>query len=165
MINDVSDEARTIASRLAAVPVGGFISHDEISQALGRPYKPHRHLLYTALRIVLRESGAAFACERGLGYRRLAPHEAPALIGSTARARIRGHARRGRKTIVAAIRDGNALPRDVRLRANAEVSTLGMIEHLARDRPVLAAVPEAHRVTSPIETCRAFLDRLDGRAA
>tara|TARA_R110000868_G_C10969754_1_gene769590 strand:+ start:1030 stop:1524 length:495 start_codon:yes stop_codon:yes gene_type:complete len=130
---DLHHDTRIIADCLAATPHGALVTKGEISDAIGREIDHCVWLLYSAIRIVERENGAVFACVRGKGYRRLTAEEL-ARIGQTARARIRGTARRGMKSMTAGVSAINDLAPDLMRKVLAEQSSLGLLEHIARDR-------------------------------
>lgn len=132
----MSIDARTLADRLLAVPVGETITLPEIGRTLGRDISQCRHLLYTALRIVRREAGAIFVCKPRIGYQRLSAEAVAETVGTHARARVRRTARRARVAIEAGIQHNNALPPEVQRRASAEISAFALLEHLARDATV-----------------------------
>lgn len=132
----VSIDARALADRLLTVAVGETITHQALSQTLGRDVTRQRHLLYTALRIVRREAGAIFACKPRIGYQRLAAEMIAETVGTNARARVRHTARRARVAIEAGIQHSNNLPPAVQRRAASEISAFALLEHLARDAVV-----------------------------
>lgn len=163
--NEVSAEVRRVIDRLALVPFGALVTVPDLQAATGLDLRRRRHLLYSALRVLQRESGAVFAGERGAGYRRLSAELAPGVIGSTARARIRGTARRGMRAIDATVKHANHLPPDAQRRANAERAALGLIEHIARDRPVMETAATASRPLSVAEAARGFLTGMGAKIA
>lgn len=160
LITELSTEARVLADRLAEVPHGELIPLSAISETLGRDITRCRHILYSALKVVQRETGASFAVERGKGYRRLGAEDAPATIGNATRARIRNQARRGGAAIRSAVAHSNNLSPDVARRANAEMNALGLLEHIARDRNVTQAAKTADRPATVAEAGRDFLARI-----
>ena len=130
---DIHHDCRTIADRLGAVSHGELITREEISETIGRNINRCAWMLYTAFRIIEREKGAVFACERGKGYRRLTSNEF-VRIGQTARARIRGTARKGVKSMTAAVSGVNDLTPELNRKILSEQSSLGLLEHIARDK-------------------------------
>jgi hypothetical protein len=158
--SEVSAEIRLLATRLTSVPVGTLIDYADMSAVTGRNIQTHRHIAYAAMRLVRAETGAVFVSVKGEGYKRLAAQEVPEVIGTAARARIRSNARRAKKTIVTGIACSNSLPADVQRRAAAEISVLGLLEHIARDKSVL---PDANAPLSPetvAHTAKRFLSRI-----
>jgi hypothetical protein len=81
-------------------------------------------------------------------------------LGQTARARIRGHARRGAKAIGAGLRFANDMPADALRSALAEQSTLGLLEHIARDRNIPTMPEVATKPLSYAEAAKAFLGKI-----
>lgn len=130
---DIHQDTRRIADALAAVPPGTLISLDAISAVIERDIRRARWYLYSAMHIAERESGAVFATERGMGYRRLIADEI-VKIGQTSRARIRRQARRGNRSISAGVAGVNDLKPETLRRILAEQSSLGLLEHIARDK-------------------------------
>jgi hypothetical protein len=153
---DLSADARRIADLLSAVPRGELITYAGISAAIGRDVRVLRHLIYAAMRVAERESGAVFASERGKGYRRLAPTEI-VRIGATARARIRGVARRGKRSISAGVIGANDLGDEDRRKILAEQSALGLLEHVARDRSLPVLTPDDSRPLPVAQAARSFM--------
>lgn len=135
---DLSADTRVLADLLIAEPVGSTITLPRLSAALGRPITSCRHTLYSAIRVAEREAGAIYACERGIGYRRLSVEEIAAQVGSTARHRIRGTARRARRALLAGTARQNDMSPDLARRVTAEANTLALINHIAQDKHVRA---------------------------
>lgn len=141
---DVSPDVQALTDRLIAVPVGETIDYATLSSVIGRDIREVRYLVLSAMRRAVRDHGAAFGNERKVGYRRLAPNEAPK-VGSTARAKIRRTARQSFKTISAMTAGANDLTDADKRAAAREQSTLGLIAHLSRN----SAMPEATESTKP----------------
>jgi hypothetical protein len=158
--SEVSAEVRHLANRMTAVPVGTLIDYADMSAVIGRSLQSHRHIGYAAMRLVRAETGAVFVSVKGEGYKRLAAQEVPEVIGTAARARIRSNAGRARKTITAGVACSNSLPADVQRRAAAEISVLGLLEHIARDKLVLPDT-KAPLMPEPVAlTAKRFLARI-----
>ncbi|MBP8296366.1 MAG: hypothetical protein KAX84_09690 [Burkholderiales bacterium] len=130
---ELSADTRAVADLLSACPVGETVSHGAMTEAIGRDILRHRYILQAARRVAQRETGAVFVSERGTGLRRLSAQRATETVGTAARHHIRRTARRARSTLLAATSGANDLPADAQRRLAAEVSTLGLMEHLARD--------------------------------
>ncbi len=145
---DISADTRRLADLLAEVPRSGVITFGTMSGAIGRDVLEFRHLIYGALRVAEREFGAVFASERGTGYRRLPPDEI-VRIGQTARARIRRTARSGARSLTAGMTGANDIDPAMRRRILSEQTTLGLLEHIARDKN-LAPVPEHENRPLPL---------------
>jgi len=141
MLTEISADARALADHLAAVPIGGTVTLSDMSRVIGRDMARHRHIFYSAARVLARESGAQFASVRNIGYKRLSATRAVEIVGPSARRRIRRAARSGRLSLAATIAGANDLTPDVMLRASSEIATLGLIEHLARDATTRNAAP------------------------
>ncbi len=161
---EINADTRRIADTLAATRVGETITLDHLTREIRRDIRRNRHIIYGAMRVVEREVGAVFACERGIGYRRLKANEL-ALIGQTARARIRRTARRGAKTIAAGSVFANDLSNQERRKILAEQSSLGVLEHLARDKSLPDVAPTETRPLSIVATAQAFLAAIGAKSA
>lgn len=145
---DMSADTRRLADLLAEVPRGEVITFPAMSAVIDRNVLEFRHIVYAAMRAAERESGAVFASERGKGYRRLPPDEI-VRVGQTARSRIRRTARSGVRSLVAGSAGANDLSPEMTRRILAEQSTLGLLEHIARDKN-LAPMPEAANRPLPL---------------
>jgi hypothetical protein len=165
IVTEISPDTRALANRLLAVPLGGAISYADLSAAIGRDVRTEntRYLIYGAMRVTQREAGAIFANDRGKGYVRLSPDDAHK-VGNTARSRVRRIARHATKQISAALARANAVAPESQRKANAELSALGLLEHVAKDRHVVPA--ETDEAPTPVAiTARRFLERIGAKAA
>jgi hypothetical protein len=164
--NEVSAEVRRLADGLARVPIGELIEWPAICDLAGFDIQhKRRHLLYSAMETLQRECGAVLANERNVGYRRLTAEVSPGMIGSTARARIRGSAHRGAKAIERVMQKANDMTPEAIRMAHAERSALGLLGHLARDKRVKEAARTFDRPLSVTEAARHFLDALQPKPA
>jgi len=126
-------EVNSLLSALNACSVGGVITWEELDQALGREVRPsNRDLLHRALAKLSDDSGIIFESVKGVDYKRLSPNSAH-LLGHRARSRTRRVAKLATKRIINATTRGN-LSQEANLKANAELSVLGLINHLAKDK-------------------------------
>lgn len=131
---EISPDVAALVERLIDSKPGDLVSYDDLAATIGRDVRgEHRWLVLRAREIANRDHGAIFGNERGKGYVRLAPEEAHSL-GSTARSAIRRKARKASKMIRAAVSRQNSLPPEAARKSNAELSVLGLVEHLSRDR-------------------------------
>jgi alkylated DNA nucleotide flippase Atl1 len=161
---EISAEARAIADLLAECPPGAVVTFGAMSAVIGRDILARRHVIATARRVAEREAGAVFTVERRTGYKRLDAARIADVVGTAARAHIRRTARRSVKSLSEGTRRLNDLPPDVQRKVAAEMSALGLIEHIARDK---AVKPTADAPTKPqpvAVTARAFLDALGAAA-
>jgi hypothetical protein len=139
---DISPRVRALADHLATASVGQTLTWPHLSAVAGADVTQHRHILYSAFKIAQRESGAVFSTERGVGCRRLAADEMHH-VGKRARDHIRRTARRSVKAIIAGVRGANDITDEAKLKANAELASLGLIEHMARDRQTVELLKTA----------------------
>lgn len=156
---DLSADARRIADLLAAIPRGETVTFATISSTIGRDINLCRHILYSGLNVAERENGACFASVRSVGYRRLAPEEI-VKVGQTARSRIRGYARRGSRTLRQGMTGANDLTPEAQRQTAAELSALGLLEHIARDKSLPTIPEEDTRPLSVAATAKAFLQKI-----
>jgi hypothetical protein len=159
---ELSAEARAVADLLAQCPVGEVVTLAAMSAAIGRDIRTRRFVISTARRVAEREAGAVFTTERGAGYRRIDAARVADVIGTTARRHIRATARRSARTLNEGTRRLNDLPADVQRKVAAEMSVLGLLEHMARDKEVKIA-PDGPMKPQPVAvTARAFLSAMVG---
>jgi len=129
---ELSAETLAVLNRLKEAPIGETVTYDDLSAAIGRDIRRHRHVLYSALRVALRDDGLLFGTVRGVGYQRV-PAEDAHHVGVDARKGIRRRARRSSKRIAAAMSRANDVSDEARRKAHSEMAALGLIEHLSRD--------------------------------
>ncbi len=160
LISEASPEVRLIADMLIACPVGEVVTYTSMSVAIGRSILSRRHIVYAALKKAEKEVGAVFASIRGQGYKRLAASEVIEVVGSSARAHIRRTARRSARTLNEGTRRHNNLKPEEQRKVAAEMSVLGLIEHISRDK-VVAPKEDAPTKPQPVAvTAREFLKAL-----
>ena len=158
--NTISADTTAIADKLLSVPVGECISLAILSDALGRDITKARHLLYSAFRVVRRDNGFIFTTVRGIGYRRLSAKGVTDFVGTSARAHIRRTARKAKATIEDGIRHANDLPPDIQRKAMSEISSLALLEHIAKDAMVKPQNDSPMKPEPVAITARRFLARI-----
>lgn len=144
MTNTMFDKsAQTIAIMefLKTVSIGEVIGYDKISDLISQPIQQNRHYLYSAMRS-LQSDGLSFGTVRGMGVKRLSAEEVPT-IGDNAIIRIRRSSRNARKKMQVISRM-NDVDNSTRVRVNATVSILGVIEHFSNGK----SVKDAEKVSS-----------------
>lgn len=161
---EISADARAIADILIACPVGEVISLATASSAIGRDITKCRHILATARRVALREAGAAFSTEPRNGLRRLSAERATEVIGPSARRHIRKAAGRARKVLIAATEGANDLSPDAQRRRAAEISALGLMEHIARDNITRPSETASTKPMPVAITAQEFLARIQAKS-
>lgn len=137
----LSTETRVLADLFAAAPIGGTVTWEEMSRAIGRNIMDRRYLALRAMAVANSECGAIFGNVLRVGYQRLPPQDAH-ILGSHMRGRIRRGAKRTSDTIIAAVQSSNDMPDEAKRKAYAEVNALGLLRMIATDRHVAAATPE-----------------------
>jgi len=162
MIPEISPDVRALIAHLAAVPVGGIVTLDDMAAVIGRDMADHRHLYYSAARILMRETGAVFASIRKVGYERLSAARAAEIIGPASRSRIRGTAMRGKRGLVATLASANDLAPDLVMKASNEIATLGLIAHLSSTAVAKAAPPPPTAPEPVAMTARRLLGITNG---
>lgn len=163
LIHEISPEVRAVAELLMKCQPNEIVTFDEMSAAIGRSIFKRRHIIVSARRVAERENGAVFTSERSIGYKRLEAIAVADVVGTSARAHIRKSARRGVRSILHGTRRANDLPPEIQRKVAAEMSTLGLIEHISRDSNVK---PNAEAPTKPqpvAVTARALLDALNSK--
>lgn len=137
MLNtQISPDVAALVATLIASKSGDIISYDDLTKSVGRDVKVHRWLALRALDVAARDHGAVFANERGKGYVRLDPSQAHSL-GHTARARVRRTTRKAAKTIRYALQRQNDIDPETARKTNAELSVLGLLEHISGNKYVV----------------------------
>jgi len=136
LITDLSPDARVIADMLIACPVGETVTHRALSEAIGRDITRCRHIYYTAARVAQREAGAVFVTMVRQGYRRLEHVNIAPTVGPAARHHIRRTARKARRIMIAGTAGMNDMRPEDQRKLAAEISAMGLIEHVAQDARV-----------------------------
>lgn len=160
---ELSADTRAIADMLASCPVGELITLAAMSAAIGRDVTTCRHIVQSARKVAQREGGAVFSVERAVGLRRMSAERVTETVGATARGHIRRTAGRARRTLLAATAGSNDLSPEAQRRLAAEVSVLGLMEHLSRDS-VTKPAPDAPIKPTPVAvTARTLLTVITGK--
>lgn len=153
----LSPDTAILLDALRAVPYGQDISFAELTRLLGRDVqRGARGHLSSALRIALRDDGAAFMSVRGVGYRRIAPDQAPE-IGQAARRSLRRKSRQAVRAMTAVADASNGLSPEAARRLSAEISTHGLLAELASDKAVAHQAKE-EAVRAPAIVAQGFLE-------
>lgn len=160
IVMELHHDTRIISQILADCSFGETITLEAITRTIGRDILGCRHLLYSAMRLVERDIGAVFCSVRGVGYRRISSDEL-AKVGQTSRSRIRGHARRGVRTISNGLAVANDISPTSLRDALREQSILGLVEHTSKDRYSLALPETASEPMKPRDVARQFLDKME----
>ena len=156
----ISPDTAALCEALRKVPYGQEITFAALSQIIGRDVKVNaRHNLAGALRIVLRDHGAAFQSIRGVGYKRLHSDDAPE-IGTAARRKQRRTSQRAVSAMAAVARTSNGLTPEAQRRLSAEISTHGLLIEIAADKNVKAQVRD--EPTTPAKAAAAFIAHIGG---
>jgi hypothetical protein len=131
-----------ISACMSSAPVGGTVTYEQLSAAIGRPVQGHRYLVQAAISKLSRDTGAIFVSVYRVGYKRI-PAEESHILGAAVRETVRRRVKRAGQKIIRAIATANDMPADAARRANREVAILGLIEHASSDKALKAAVTEA----------------------
>lgn len=163
LIHEISPEVRAVAELLMGCQPGEVVTFLEMSAVIGSNIFARRHIITSARKMALQEAGTVFASERSIGYKRLEASAVAYVVGSSARSSIRKSARRGVKSILEGTRRVNDLTPEIQRKVSAEMSALGLIEHIARDSNVKPG-PGAPIKPQPVAiTARALLAALDAK--
>ena len=157
---ETSADVRALADFLASIPIGEAATYDALAATISRDILAHRHLLYSAIKVVQREHNALFVTVRGVGCKRISAGTASEVVGIHARSRIRSTSRRGLRAINAAIRSSNSESPEVQRRLSAEANALGLIEVIARDNNVKPAATADSKPMPVAEAAKQFLARI-----
>lgn len=142
----ISPDVAALVRRLIDSKPGDKVTYLDLNAAAGRDIqRTARWMFPRAVDVAARDHGALFANIKGVGYQRLAVEDAH-MLGSTARSSIRRKARRAKKRIVSAVSRANYVEPEACRKANAEISILGVIEHLSKEG---AAKPQVEHEASP----------------
>lgn len=155
-IFQMSADARLLLARLEKAAVGDLITYEDLSATISRPVDGAFGPLRTALRRMLRDKDAVFACVPGKGVKRLSD---PEIIdeGVQAMDMIRRRAQRSMERQMKA--DFSKLDRERQARFSAQVSVMGTIAFMTKATNVakLAAKATSDRKELPVaETLRMF---------
>ncbi len=146
-IAERSIDTDTLVRRLREVDVGGFVSYENLNELIGRDVQNGaRHILRSAVMILLREDRRVFAPVRDEGLKRLNDREIVG-TGLETTARIRRLARRGARKVTA-VENYDALPKADQVAHNTHLSIFGAIGQFTRPRMVqrlTGAVEEAQK--------------------
>ena len=161
MINtEISTEVKAILDLLLKTQIGQTVTYTEISEAIGREIKAYRWVALRALDIAARDHGILFGNVKGAGYVRLSSDQL-ASVGHTARHHIARKAKKAQRNLSRASEAQNLSP-TVALKVNAEISSLGLIREMSKDR---YAEPPANAPEHPEPVAivaRRFVDKLKG---
>lgn len=140
-LTDVEIETAAIVELLKAASIGSLVTYAAMSEAARREIHGGSWPLKRARRITAKEHGVVFSVEIGEGYKRLATDQLHA-EGSRARDAIRRRARTARRLIEDGLSRANDLSPANTRQAYSEISVLGLMEHLARNK--LASPVDQH---------------------
>jgi hypothetical protein len=149
---------RRLADLFNTTSIGELATYRAMTQHLGFDIHTRRWLTIAAKRIANEETGAIFATERNVGYRRLPGAQAHAL-GRQARHRIRRVSNVTVKFITRALVLTNDMPDEDRRTILTELAALNLLKHLTMDRhlprdPGVAPMPTVDAVRRSIEVLR-----------
>lgn len=132
-----------VAECLMEASIDQIVRYETLSLAAGCDVRDARNrwALVAARRHINRLHGIVFACERRVGYRRLAAESAIRYAGEKGLKRSRNAARNARHELQNALRTGNDLSAAERRAANQRLAVFGLIEHLTKPKTV-ATLPE-----------------------
>lgn len=130
-----------LAETLRACSIGETITYAQLSRSIDAPVQERFYLVLAALKRVNAESGANFKNIRTVGYKRL-PSSMAHVIGKEGRAKIRRVSSRASDAITNTLAKANDITNDDRLKAFREQVSLGLLQHMARDRNLPAVSEE-----------------------
>jgi hypothetical protein len=122
-----------LAETLRACSIGETITYAQLSRSIDCPVQERFYLVLHALRRVNIETGANFKNIRTVGYQRQ-PSSMAHVIGKEARAKGRRVFSRASNAITNTLDKANDITNEERLKAFREQVSLGLLQHMARDR-------------------------------
>jgi hypothetical protein len=125
-----------VAECLLGASVDTTVTFLELSQAAGIDVMQNRYIVMAARKLLSEEYGIQFAPERGMGLRRLGSAAGVRHAGETGLRRARNAAKNGHRNLSNSLRVANDLSDEETRRANQQLATFGLIEHLAQPRMV-----------------------------
>ena len=142
----LSTQTIALTDLLRTASIGQVVSYARLSEAIGEDVTGARHHLYTAMK-ALHDEGMSFGVVRTEGVKRLTAHELPA-IGDAALQHIRRTSKRTKRrlSIVNAMND---VPNEARVKINATVSQLGVIEMMSSSKTAKAVAALVEDRTLP----------------
>lgn len=123
-------DTRLLVSLMMRAAIGDTITYDAMTAHLARPVTGGDGNLQSALRMLQRDEGMVFACERGRGYKRLSDSEIANQVGPSGLMRIRRAARRTLNTLTVA-KDEN-LTNAERVKRNTHLAFMGAVNLMTR---------------------------------
>lgn len=161
---DIHEDTRIIRDMLMACSIGDTITLSAMSSAIRKDISRVRGVFYSASRITARESGAVFKVVRGVGYERIRPDELHK-VGQRARVAIRRKARAGSRTITYGLAGANSIDPKAMARIMTEQASLGVLEHLARDRNLPKIDESSLKAPSVTDAAKELLLHISGEPA
>jgi hypothetical protein len=152
-------DVRTLADLFSSTSTDDVTTYADLSGAIGRSIKACRWLIYKALKLANAETGALFGTVHGVGFKRLSSQDAH-YVGHGIRRKIRRSSRRGQTMIGRTVEMANDMPPSAKRKAYAEISVLGLIEHIARDRAVNHVSEQAEKPMPVAQVMRAMMEQL-----
>ena len=153
---EISPTVRALVDALVSVSPGELITYRALSAAIGQDVREVSHLLLRARDIAGRDHGALYGTERGVGYVRLTTEQLPG-VGATLRASVRRRTRRVSSRLSMAASRVNDMPAETARKINAELSVLGLLNHLSGDKRAEPAAAHDHRPEPVAITARRLL--------
>ena len=154
-------DAKTIADLMINTPVGGVLTYEAMSTAIGRDVLGQRRSIRTAINFCISEQRIVFAVVTGVGYRRLNDSEAVA-TGESCIKRIRRAATRGIKRVACA--DYEKLNDSEKIKHNVNTTLLAMVSESTSHSSVKRIEKAVSDSSSSIPAARAAIAALSAIA-
>lgn len=159
-IQELSIDSRVLYDRLISVQEQGFVSYKELSEIVGRNVQKEAYgNLSTAKKMAMREDRMIFGSIMNEGLKRLNDVET-INTGEGVLGKIRRASKKGIRT-VSCIADYNSLPNESKIKHNATLSALGVLNAITRPNKMkqLEAKVEIAQKTLPVaKTLLAFMN-------
>jgi hypothetical protein len=156
----ISVDTRTLADFLAKVPIGGFVSYANLSDAIGRNTQSEaRPALQSARNLVQRDHGIVFDCIRGEGMKRLNDLE-KVDTSDKVTAAIRRKSRKGIK-VLATVENFDAMPTHARVKHNTSMSLFALVEHASKPSQLKKLAARVEKGTASLNLTKTLEAQLE----
>jgi hypothetical protein len=147
-----------VAERLMETSIDQIVNYEVLAAAADcDDIDQARWIVMAALKLVNKESGAVFANERKIGYRRLSSEAGVKHAGEKGLKRTRSAARNGQRVLTNAIHHANDLSPTEQRTANQRLAVFGLVEHLTRAKIVKTMPDQAPERPDPLAGLKAAL--------
>lgn len=156
-IRELSIESKLIYQRLKDMKPGDFVTYGELTGIIGTNILTHRHILYTARRMAERNDKITFGIITNEGLKCL---DTTGIIatGDSAIKHIHRTSRKAARRFTC-VGDLNNLTNDEKIKMNTNISILGALTHITREKTIKkleAPITQAMQAIPYAKTLDAF---------